>query len=175
MTVDSSALLAILFAEAGHLDLVDRILEADVVRIGAPTLVETTLVLAGRRPTAAAAATVESLIREPGLTVVAFGEREHEHAVEAFLRFGRGRHAAGLNFGIVWPMRRPLPPTIACCSSAASSPRPTSRRRSGSRIQGSDSPKGPATAVRRIGLLARTRSPVGPLNSAPSIWIVARY
>jgi ribonuclease VapC len=99
MTVDSSALLAILFAEAGHLDLVDRILEADVVRIGAPTLVETTLVLAGRRPTAAAAATVESLIREPGLTVVAFGEREHEHAVEAFLRFGRGRHAAGLNFG----------------------------------------------------------------------------
>jgi ribonuclease VapC len=99
MTLDSSALLAILFAEAGHLDLIDRILEADVVRVGAPTLVETTLVLAGRRPTVAAAATVESLIRELGLSVVAFGEREHEHAVDAFLRFGRGRHAAGLNFG----------------------------------------------------------------------------
>ena len=99
MTLDSSALLAILFAEAGYLDLVDRILEADVVRIGAPTLVETTLVVAGRRPTVAAAATVESLIRELGVTVVAFGEREQEHAVEAFLRFGRGRHAARLNFG----------------------------------------------------------------------------
>jgi ribonuclease VapC len=99
MTLDSSALLAILFAEAGYLDLVDRILEADVVRIGAPTLVETTLVVAGRRPTMAAAATVESLIRELGVTVVAFGEREQEQAVEAFLRFGRGRHAARLNFG----------------------------------------------------------------------------
>ena len=99
MTLDSSALLAILFAEAGHLDLVDRILEADVVRIGAPTLVETTLVVAGRRPAIAAAATVESLIRELGVTVVPFGESEQEHAVEAFLRFGRGRHAARLNFG----------------------------------------------------------------------------
>ena len=98
MTLDSSALLAILFAEAGYHDLVDRILEADVVHIGAPTLVETTLVVAGRRPTVAAA-TVESLIRELGVTVVAFGEREQEHAVEAFLRFGRGRHAARLNFG----------------------------------------------------------------------------
>ena len=99
MTLDSSALLAILFAEAGYLDLVDRILEADVVRIGAPTLVETTLVVAGRRPAIAAAATVESLIRELGVTVVPFGESEQEHAVEAFLRFGRGRHAARLNFG----------------------------------------------------------------------------
>jgi uncharacterized protein with PIN domain len=37
MTVDSSALIAVLFAEPGYLDLVDRILAADHVRIGAPT------------------------------------------------------------------------------------------------------------------------------------------
>ena len=49
MTVDSSALIAVLFAEPGHLDLVDRILDADHVRIGAPTLVETSLVFVGRR------------------------------------------------------------------------------------------------------------------------------
>ena len=41
MTLDSSALIAVLFAEAGYLDVVDRILEADHVRVGAPTLVET--------------------------------------------------------------------------------------------------------------------------------------
>ena len=46
MTLDSSALLAILFSEAGHLELIDRILEADHVRVGSPTLVETVLVLA---------------------------------------------------------------------------------------------------------------------------------
>ena len=31
-----------LFAEPGSLELVDRILEADIVRVGAPTLVENT-------------------------------------------------------------------------------------------------------------------------------------
>ena len=49
LTLDSSALIAVLFAEPGYLDLVDRMLEADHVRVGAPTLVETSLVLAGRR------------------------------------------------------------------------------------------------------------------------------
>ena len=49
MTLDSSALVAILFAEPGRLDLVDRILEADHVRVGAPTLVEASLVVSGRR------------------------------------------------------------------------------------------------------------------------------
>ena len=38
MTLDSSALVAIVFGETGYLDLVDRMLEADVVRLGAPTL-----------------------------------------------------------------------------------------------------------------------------------------
>lgn len=99
MTLDSSALLAILFSEAGHLELVDRILEADHVRVAALTLVETTLVLAGRRSSLPAAETVEALVTELGVTVVPFGEREWLSAVDAFLRFGRGRHAAGLNFG----------------------------------------------------------------------------
>ena len=51
MTLDSSALIAILFSEPGCLDLVDCILEADAVRVGAPTLVEAGMVLAGRRAT----------------------------------------------------------------------------------------------------------------------------
>ena len=99
MTLDSSALLAILFSEAGHLELIDCILEADHVRVGSPTLVETVLVLAGRRPRLAAAQTVDALVKELGVTVVAFGERESEGAIDAFLRFGQGRHPANLNFG----------------------------------------------------------------------------
>ena len=95
MTLDSSALLAILFSEAGHLDLIDRILEADHVRVGSPTLVETVLVLAGRRSRLPAAPTVDALVKELGVTVVAFGEREYEAAIEAFLRFGRGRLPVG--------------------------------------------------------------------------------
>jgi ribonuclease VapC len=98
MTLDSSALIAILFAEAGHLDLIDRMLSANSLRVAAPTLVETSMVLAGRRRKPVVGE-VDALVQELGVTVVPFGEREWHAAVEAFLRFGRGRHAAALNFG----------------------------------------------------------------------------
>jgi len=98
MTLDSSALVAILFSEYGHLDLIDRILAAESVRVAAPTLVEASMVLAGRRRRPAAGE-VDALVQELGVTVVPFGEREWHAAVAAFLRFGRGRHAAALNFG----------------------------------------------------------------------------
>ena len=38
-------------------------------------------------------------MQELGVTVVPFGERDWHAAVDAFLRFGRGRHKAALNFG----------------------------------------------------------------------------
>ena len=98
MTLDSSALIAILFEEAGYLDLVDRILAAEHVRVGAPTLVETSMVFTGSRGVKAIAE-IESLVRELGVTVVPFGEREYRAAVAAFIRFGRGHHPAALNFG----------------------------------------------------------------------------
>lgn len=98
MTLDSSALVAILFAEPGHLDLVDRVLQAEHARIGAPTLVEAGLVFAGRRKQGGTQ-DVEALVRELAVTVVPFGETEWRLAVEAFERFGRGRHRAALNFG----------------------------------------------------------------------------
>jgi ribonuclease VapC len=98
MTIDSSALVAILFAEAGYLELVDRILESDHARIGAPTVVETSLVFAGRRGKPAAGE-VEDLLAELGVTIAPFGEAEWKGAVSAVNRSGRGRHAAGLILG----------------------------------------------------------------------------
>jgi ribonuclease VapC len=98
MTLDSSVLVSVLFAEPGYLELVDRMLEAEHVRVGAPTLVEASLVVAGRRR-APAKGEVEGLVKELAITVVPFGEAEWRAAVDAFLRFGRGRHPAALNFG----------------------------------------------------------------------------
>ena len=98
MTLDSSALVAILFAEPGYLDLVDRILGADAVRISAPSVVEASLLFAGRRRSSEARE-VDALLKELGVTVVPFGERESHAAVTAFLRYGRGRHEAALNLG----------------------------------------------------------------------------
>jgi len=98
MTIDSSALLAILFSEAGALDLVDRILEADTARVGTPTLVETAIVLSSRRGKPSLDE-VRELVEELGVTVVSFDEAQMSAAADAFERFGRGRHKAGLNFG----------------------------------------------------------------------------
>ena len=98
MTLDSSAIVAILFAEAGYLDVVDRILAADHVRVGAPTVVETALVFAGRVGPRRGES-VDALLAELGVTVVPFGEAEARLAADAFQRFGRGRHPAKLNYG----------------------------------------------------------------------------
>lgn len=98
MILDSSAIIAILFAEPGYQDLVDRILEADRAAVGAPTLAETGLVFVGRGG-GRNADPVERLIEELGVSVVPFGTAEWSIAVDAFRRFGRGRHPAALNFG----------------------------------------------------------------------------
>jgi ribonuclease VapC len=98
VTLDSSALVAVLFSEPGYMAIVDRILTADVVRVGAPTLVETSLVFTSRRGRPDHNE-VEALIKELGVTVVPFGEADWHRAVDAFARFGRGRHKASLNFG----------------------------------------------------------------------------
>ena len=98
MTLDSSVLVAILFSAPDHLDLVDAILEAGTVRVGAPTLAETAMVVTARRGKPSTQE-VDGLVRELGASVVPFGEREYQVAVAAFHRYGRGRHKAALNFG----------------------------------------------------------------------------
>ena len=98
MTLDSSALIAILFAEPGYLELVDRILQADVVRIGAPTLTETAIVLAARGKSSMRRE-LAAVLRELDVTTVPFTADHNELAVLAYERYGRGRHKANLNFG----------------------------------------------------------------------------
>ena len=98
MTLDSSALLAILFGESGYLDLVDRILEAETPRVGTPTLAETGMVLTARRKTAGVK-DLDALVAELGVTIVPFTDAHYAEAVRAYQRYRRGRHKAGLNFG----------------------------------------------------------------------------
>jgi ribonuclease VapC len=42
---------------------------------------------------------VNEFLREAEVEVVPFGRDHYEIAVDAFRRYGKGRHAAGLNFG----------------------------------------------------------------------------
>jgi len=98
MVVDSSALVAILREEPGHERLLPKALSAGRTVVGAPVVFETAMVLSGRwqrdaRPT------LQGLLRTIDAEIVPFTEEHYEAAVSAFLRYGKGRHPAALNFG----------------------------------------------------------------------------
>ena len=98
MIVDSSALLAIVFQEPGHETLLARLADADAAAAGTPTLAETGIVLHARLG-GAADGMLERMLDELAIQEIPFGEVHWREAVDAFRRFGRGRHAASLNFG----------------------------------------------------------------------------
>ena len=98
MIVDTSAVLAIVFAEAGYEDLVGVLTEAPSAGIGAPTATEAGIVL-GARLGARSAGLLERFLQEFRVEVVPFVDPHIRVAVDAFQRYGKGRHPAGLNFG----------------------------------------------------------------------------
>ncbi|MGI8578261.1 MAG: type II toxin-antitoxin system VapC family toxin [Nocardioidaceae bacterium] len=98
MIVDSSALVAITMKEPGSDGLIHTLASASHTGIGTPTLVELGIVLTGRLRTDARPL-VTRLIDEFEIAEVAFGGEHWREALNAFQRYGRGRHPAQLNFG----------------------------------------------------------------------------
>ena len=98
MILDSSALIALVFREPEAEQILDLLAEAEVAAIGAPTLAETGIVL-GAKLGEASRAILSRLLEDLDLVVLPFTAAHGREAREAFLRFGRGRHPAGLNFG----------------------------------------------------------------------------
>ena len=98
MIVDSSALVAMLRGEAGADDLSRSIAVAGGGSVPAPCYLETCMVMAGRKGPDSRPV-VEELLATLGLGVMPFAAEHARVATEAFLRFGKGRHPAGLNFG----------------------------------------------------------------------------
>ncbi len=98
MVMDSSALVSILLEERGHESLLERVGRAEAIFVGASTALETALVLSARlrrdaRPM------LSGFLRRTNAEVIDFSEDHYEAALSAFLRFGKGRHPAALNFG----------------------------------------------------------------------------
>ncbi len=98
MIVDSSALLALVFSEPQADRVEGALAEGARPGIGAPTLTETGLVLAGRLDRDSELI-LSRLIERLDLAVVPFTAAHGRIARDAFLRFGKGRHPAALNFG----------------------------------------------------------------------------
>lgn len=98
MVLDTSAIIAILLDEPSAEPLVAAV-EADHTRlVSAATVVEASLVILGRFGEVADPQ-LDRLLRGIGAEVVPVGEEQVVLARDAVLRFGRGRHAAALNFG----------------------------------------------------------------------------
>lgn len=98
MIVDSSALVAILLRQPGYEAPLGHLATADVVGVGTPTLAETGIVLEARAGTPARSL-LARFIHEARLVPVPFGEEHWRAAIDAFIRYGKGRHPAALNFG----------------------------------------------------------------------------
>lgn len=98
MIVDTSAVLAVLFAEKDAENYARAISEADVCRISAATFVEVSVVVEAQTGDAGSRQW-DSFFRTAGISIEPVAEEHAYAAREAWSDFGRGRHPAGLNFG----------------------------------------------------------------------------
>jgi ribonuclease VapC len=98
LILDSSALIAVVREELGHDRVVKAIEGAAQMGIGTPTLVESSIVLVhmfglqGR-------SILSRFLEENGVITVPFDDRHWRLSSEAFIRYGKGRHPAALNYG----------------------------------------------------------------------------
>lgn len=95
MIVDTSALIAILRKEQGYQSLIETVLKADRVRISAATLLESRMVANRDNGLSELAELLVTVDAE----IIAVDQVQADIAFQGFLRYGKGQHPAGLNFG----------------------------------------------------------------------------
>ena len=98
IVLDTSAVIAILKEEAEERHFVDVIVEAERCFLSAVGYFEASMVIIGRGVPSAADA-LDALVRRRGIEIVPFDDDLALGSRAAFIRFGKGRHPAGLNFG----------------------------------------------------------------------------
>ncbi len=98
MIVDTSVIVAILLREPEADAFIDFIGVEGNFKIAAPTLLETSMVLAGRHGPAILEK-LDTYLSGASIETIAFTADHAAVAQQTFLRFGKGRHPAGLNFG----------------------------------------------------------------------------
>ena len=98
MILDSSAIVAVLCREPDHDALIEKIGRAEIVNVAAPMVFEAAMVLTIklRRD---GLALVHDFLTEANARIAPFDDRHASAAFEAYLKYGKGRHRAALNFG----------------------------------------------------------------------------
>lgn len=101
MVLDTSALLVLLLDEP-EAEAYRAVLEEDETRlVSAATLLEAGIVVEARKGEAGGRE-LDLLIHRAEIEVVAVDAEQVAEARRGYRRYGRGRHAAGLNFGDVF-------------------------------------------------------------------------
>ena len=98
MVVDTSALVAILFNESDAERYAKALASASRRVLSVVTRVELAFVVEGRKGDTGRAA-LEQLLSEGDFEIAAVTAHQAMTAIDAFRRFGRGRHRAALNIG----------------------------------------------------------------------------
>jgi ribonuclease VapC len=99
IAIDSSALIAILSLEPDAQILLSIIARAPTRVMSAVTLLESSVVLAARKKEAGIWQPFDEFLSEARIEVMPFDEDQARLARAAFLKYGKGRHPAALNFG----------------------------------------------------------------------------
>jgi ribonuclease VapC len=98
LILDSSSVVSVLFKERGHERLAEAMAGAGDLGIGAPTLVETGMVMIGCMGLGARGL-LARFLEQRRVLVIPFDDRHWNAAAQAFIRYGKGRHPAALNYG----------------------------------------------------------------------------
>ena len=98
MVIDTSAILAVLQNEPERDALLHSIVEAPVLRMSAASYVEAGIVLESRFGSLGVHQLI-LLISQADIQIDYVDREQAEYALAAYRRYGKGRHAAGLNYG----------------------------------------------------------------------------
>lgn len=98
MILDTSAIVAVIRDEPDRRRLVEAMANVAEVGVGTPTLTEASIVLV-RRYGLAGRATLARFLEENEVVTIPFGDHHWSAAAEAYIRYGKGRHPASLNYG----------------------------------------------------------------------------
>ncbi|MCB1986253.1 MAG: type II toxin-antitoxin system VapC family toxin [Burkholderiales bacterium] len=98
MIIDTSAILAILGDEPERKALIQCIIKASDKGLSAASFVETSIVLEARYGYDGVR-DFDLFLTKAGITLIAVDVEQAQIARQAFKKYGKGRHIAGLNFG----------------------------------------------------------------------------
>lgn len=98
MVIDSSALAAILFGEPERRQFIEAIEAADSKLISVANWLEISIIIEARTG-AEGSRDLEQFIERAGIEIVPVDLEQGRFARDAWLRFGKGRHPAALNYG----------------------------------------------------------------------------